>query len=40
LRENLLLTEIVGQSFGLPVTFTNHREEAAYGAAVIAATGD
>lgn len=40
LRENLLLSEIVGQSFGLPVTFTPHREEAAYGAAVIAATGD
>lgn len=40
LRENLLLAETVRQSFGLPVTFTNHREEAAYGAALIAATGD
>ncbi len=30
---------IVSQSFGLPVTFTAHREEAAYGAALIAAYG-
>jgi sugar (pentulose or hexulose) kinase len=37
LRENALLAEIVGQSFGLPPAFTTHREEAAYGAALIAA---
>ena len=37
LRENPLLSEIVSQSFGLPMTFTSHREEAAYGAALIAA---
>ena len=39
LRENRLLAEIVSQSFGLPLTFTPHREEAAYGAARIAAAG-
>lgn len=37
LRENPLLAEIVSQSFGMPMTFTPHREEAAYGAALIAA---
>ncbi|MBS0206212.1 MAG: hypothetical protein JSS49_25230 [Planctomycetes bacterium] len=39
LRENPLLAEIVSQSFGLPMSFTTHREEAAYGAALIAARG-
>ena len=39
LRENPLLAHIVSQSFGLPITFTEHREEAAYGAALIAAVG-
>ena len=39
LRENPLLAHIVSQSFGLPITFTEHREEAAYGAARIAAYG-
>ena len=39
LRENRLLAEIVSQSFGLPLIFTPHREEAAYGAARIAAAG-
>jgi sugar (pentulose or hexulose) kinase len=36
LRENPLLANIVSQSFGLPINFTEHREEAAYGAALIA----
>ena len=39
LRENPLLSEIVSQSFGLPMSFTPHREEAAYGAALLAAGG-
>ena len=39
LRENPLLAGIVSQSFGLPMQFTSHREEAAYGAALIAAAG-
>ena len=39
LRENPLLAGIVSQSFGLPMHFTSHREEAAYGAALIA-TGE
>ena len=30
---------IVSQSFGLPMEFTSHREEAAIGAALIAAAG-
>ena len=37
LRENPLLSAIVSQAFGLPLSFTTHREEAAYGAALIAA---
>lgn len=37
LRENPLLAEIVSQAFGLPITWTNNREEAACGAARIAA---
>lgn len=39
LRENPLLADIVSASFGLPIHFTPHREEAAYGAALIAAHG-
>jgi len=36
LRENQLLSQIVSQAFGLPMTFTKHREEAAYGASIVA----
>ena len=39
LRENPLLGEIVSQAFQLPLTFTQHREEAAFGAALIASVG-
>ena len=39
LRENPLLANIVSHSFGLPIHFTPHREEAAYGAALIARNG-
>ena len=39
LRENHLLAEIVSGDFGLPLTFTRHREEAAFGAAVVASVG-
>ncbi|MCX7394413.1 MAG: FGGY family carbohydrate kinase [Planctomycetales bacterium] len=39
LRENQLLAEIVSQSFGMPLNFTRDREEAAYGAALVAAIG-
>lgn len=37
LRENPLLSEIVADAFGLPISFTDQREEAAVGAALIAA---
>jgi sugar (pentulose or hexulose) kinase len=37
LRENPLLSEIVAEAFGLPISFTEYREEAAVGAALIAA---
>ena len=37
LRENPLLSEIVSEAFGLPINFTEHREEAAVGAALTAA---
>ena len=36
LRENPLLAEIVSRAFGMPLRFSNHREEAACGAALIA----
>lgn len=36
LRENPLLANIVSQCFSLPITFSVHREEAAYGAALMA----
>ena len=39
LRENPLLGEIVSQAFQLPLTFTQHREEAAFGAALVASVG-
>jgi sugar (pentulose or hexulose) kinase len=39
LRENRLLSQIVSQSFALPITFTSYREEPAYGAAVVARGG-
>ena len=39
LRENPLLAEIVSEAFGLPITFTSHREEAAFGAALVASVG-
>lgn len=39
LRENRLLAQIVSQAFGLPMTFTRHREEAAFGAAIVASVG-
>jgi sugar (pentulose or hexulose) kinase len=39
LRENRLLAEIVSNAFGLPLTFTEHREEAAFGAALVASVG-
>ena len=39
LRENPLLAEIVSQEFGLPMSFTQHREEAAFGAALVACVG-
>ncbi len=39
LRENPLLAEIVSQAFGLPIQFTKHREEAAFGAALVASVG-
>lgn len=39
LRENRLLAEIVSKAFGLPMVFTVHREEAAFGAAIVACVG-
>jgi sugar (pentulose or hexulose) kinase len=39
MRENPLLREIVGLEFGLPVRTPRHREEAAFGAALVAAVG-
>jgi sugar (pentulose or hexulose) kinase len=39
LRENTVLRESVCEAFGLPLSFTRHREEAAYGAALTAAVG-
>ena len=38
-RENPVLTSILGDEFGLPVFLPIHREEAAYGAALLAAVG-
>ncbi len=39
LRENPLLAEIVSQAFGLRMQFTQHREEAAFGAVLVASVG-
>jgi sugar (pentulose or hexulose) kinase len=39
LRENPVLAGIVADTFGLPLLFPHHREEAAYGAALLAAVG-
>ncbi len=39
LRENLLLARIIGEEFSLPMQFPRHREEAAYGAALLAVVG-
>ncbi|PJB72830.1 MAG: hypothetical protein CO096_07140 [Armatimonadetes bacterium CG_4_9_14_3_um_filter_66_14] len=39
LRENSVLAGIVAEEFGLPMVFPRHHEEAAYGAALVAAVG-
>jgi len=39
LRENSLLRESVAEAFNLPLAFTRHREEAAFGAALTATVG-
>jgi sugar (pentulose or hexulose) kinase len=39
LRENPLLASIVAREFGLPLVHPRHREEAAFGAALLAAVG-
>jgi sugar (pentulose or hexulose) kinase len=39
MRENPLLRRLVAQEFGLPASVPCHREEAAYGAALLAAVG-
>lgn len=39
LRDNAVLRECVRDAFGLPLFFTRHREEAAFGAALTAAVG-
>ncbi len=39
LRENRVLAEIVASELGLPLALPAHREEAAYGAALLAAVG-
>jgi sugar (pentulose or hexulose) kinase len=39
LRENPLLANLVAEAFGMPIRFARHREEAAYGAALVAAVG-
>ena len=39
LRENAVLAEMVAAQFGLPLAVTSHREEAAYGAALVASVG-
>jgi sugar (pentulose or hexulose) kinase len=39
IRANLLLAQLVGVAFGLPVLVPAHREEAAFGAALLAAVG-
>jgi sugar (pentulose or hexulose) kinase len=39
LRENPVLARIVAEAFALPLSFPRHREEAAYGAALLAGVG-
>jgi sugar (pentulose or hexulose) kinase len=39
LRENPLLAQLVSEAFGVPIQVPAHREEAAYGAALLAAVG-
>jgi sugar (pentulose or hexulose) kinase len=39
MRENPLLVQIVAEEFGLPLRLPRHREEAAYGAALLGAVG-
>jgi sugar (pentulose or hexulose) kinase len=39
LRENALLAQMVAEEFGLPLRVPRHREEAAFGAALVAAFG-
>ncbi len=39
LRANALLARLVAEEFGLPMELPRHREEAAYGAALVAAVG-
>jgi sugar (pentulose or hexulose) kinase len=39
LRENLVLADAVARAFGRPLAFPLHREEAAFGAALLAAVG-
>ncbi len=39
LRENAVLAGIVAEAFGMPLAFARHREEAGYGAALLAAVG-
>ncbi len=39
LRENLVLRQSVEKEFGQPLSFTCHREEAAFGAALTASVG-
>ena len=39
LRENAVLARCVADEFGMPLRVPSHREEAAYGAALLAAVG-
>jgi sugar (pentulose or hexulose) kinase len=39
LRESPVLAQLVAEEFGLPLVFPRHHEEAAYGAALVAAVG-
>jgi sugar (pentulose or hexulose) kinase len=39
MRENTVLARIVSDEFGMPLDMTNHREEAAFGAALVASVG-